>query len=345
MDKKKIVMGSAIVAFSMMLSSFGFYFWQMIYSPNFLVEQDPKPFMIRTGATFKEVQNQLYDGRYVNDLVSFSFLSKMMDYDQLVKPGLYLIEPGMTNVQVIRMLRSGDQTEVNVTFNNARLLSDLPEKITRNLEMTEAQFASLVLNDSIQQSLGFDSLTFIGMFIPNTYKMWWNTKPEDLLARLKKEYDKFWNGERLKKAEALGLSPKEVSALAAIVQAETVKSDERPVVAGVYLNRIKRGYPLQADPTLVFAAQDFTIKRVLNKHKAIDSPYNTYKYQGLPPGPINMPSITSIDAVLNAKDHKYLYFCAKEDFSGYHNFATNLVDHNRNAEKFQRAMNRAGIYK
>ncbi|MEP5362546.1 MAG: endolytic transglycosylase MltG [Reichenbachiella sp.] len=345
MDKKKIVMGSAIVAFSMMLSSFGFYFWQMIYSPNFLVEQDPKPLMIRTGSTFKDVQNQLYDGRYVNDLVSFSFLSKIMDYDKLVKPGLYLIEPSMTNVQVIRMLRSGDQTEVNVTFNNARLLSDLPEKITRNLEMTEAQFAALVLNDSIQQSLGFDSLTMIGMFIPNTYKMWWNTKPEDLLARLKKEYDKFWNGERLKKAEALGMTLKEVSALAAIVQAETIKSDERPVVAGVYLNRIKRGYPLQADPTLVFAAQDFTIKRVLNKHKAIDSPYNTYKYQGLPPGPINMPSITSIDAVLNAKEHKYLYFCAKEDFSGYHNFATNLVDHNRNAEKFQRAMNKAGIYK
>lgn len=345
MEKKKIVMGSAIVAFSMMLSSFGFYFWQMIYSPNFLVEQDPKPLMIRSGSTFKDVQNQLYDGRYLNDLVSFSFLSKMMDYDQLVKPGLYLIEPGMTNVQVIRMLRSGDQTEVNVTFNNARLLADLPEKITRNLEMSEEQFASLILNDSIQQSLGFDSLTFIGMFIPNTYKMWWNTKPEDLLTRLKKEYDKFWNGERLKKAEALGLTPKEVSALAAIVQAETVKSDERPVVAGVYLNRLKRGYSLQADPTLVFAAQDFTIKRVLNKHKAIDSPYNTYKYQGLPPGPINMPSITSIDAVLNAQEHKYLYFCAKEDFSGYHNFATNLIDHNRNAEKFQRAMNKAGIYK
>lgn len=338
-------MGSAIVAFSMMLSSFGFYFWQMIYSPNFLVEQDPKPLMIRTGSTFKQVQNQLYDGRYLNDLVSFSFLSKMMDYDKLVKPGLYLIEPNMTNVQVIRMLRSGDQTEVNVTFNNARLLSDLPEKITRNLEMTEEQFASLILNDSIQQALGFDSLNFIGMFIPNTYKMWWNTKPEALLNRLKSEYDKFWNAERLKKAEAIGLTPKEVSALAAIVQAETIKSDERPVVAGVYLNRLNRGYPLQADPTLVFAAQDFTIKRVLNKHKAIDSPYNTYKYQGLPPGPINMPSITSIDAVLNAQKHKYLYFCAKEDFSGYHNFATNLIDHNRNAEKFQRAMNKAGIYK
>lgn len=345
MDKKKIVMGSAIVAFSMMLSSFGFYFWQMIYSPNFLVEQDPKPLMIRTGSSFKDVQNQLYDGRYLNDLVSFSFLSKMMDYDKLVKPGLYLIEPGMTNVQVIRMLRSGDQTEVNVTFNNARLLADLPEKITRNLEMTEDQFSSLILNDSVQQSLGFDSLTFIGMFIPNTYKMWWNTKPQDLLSRLKKEYDKFWNEERLQKAEAIGLTPKEVSALAAIVQAETIKSDERPVVAGVYLNRLKRGYPLQADPTLVFAAQDFSIKRVLNKHKKIDSPYNTYKYQGLPPGPINMPSITSIDAVLNAQKHKYLYFCAKEDFSGYHNFATNLVDHNRNAERFQRAMNKAGIYK
>jgi len=345
MDKKKIVLGSAIVAFSMMLSSFGFYFWQIIYSPNFLVEQDPKPLLIRTGATFKDVQNQLYDGRYVNDLVSFSFLSKMMDYDKLVKPGLYLIEPGMTNVQVIRKLRSGDQDEVNVTFNNARLLSDLPEKITRNLEMTEEQFATLILNDSIQQSLGFDSLTFIGMFIPNTYKMWWNTKPADLLSRLKKEYDKFWNAERLAKAEAISLSPKEVSALASIVQAETIKSDELKIVAGLYLNRIKRSIPLMADPTLVFASGDFEIRRVLNKHKKIDSPYNTYMNAGLPPGPINMPNINSLDAVLNYDKHKFLYMCAKEDFSGRHNFATNLIDHNRNAEKFQRAMNKAGIYK
>lgn len=345
MDKKKIVLGSVIVAFSMMLSSFGFYFWQMIYSPNFLVEQDPKPLMIKTGATFKDVQNQLYDGRYLNDLVSFSFLSKMMDYDQLVKPGLYLIEPGMTNVQVIRKLRAGDQAEVNVTFNNARLLTDLPEKITRNLEITEQQLSDLILKDSVQKAYGFDSLTFIGMFIPNTYKMFWNTKPQDLLDRLKKEHDKFWTIEREQKAEAVGLSPGEVTVLASIVQAETVKSDERPIMAGVYLNRLKRGYPLQADPTLVFAAQDFSIKRVLNKHKKIDSPFNTYMYQGLPPGPINMPSITSIDAVLNFAKHKYLYFCAKEDFSGYHNFATNLIDHNRNAEKFQRAMNRAGIYK
>ncbi|MEO9967301.1 MAG: endolytic transglycosylase MltG [Reichenbachiella sp.] len=345
MDKKKIVMGAAIVAFSMMLSSFGFYFWQMVYSPNFLVEQDPKPLMIKTGSTFKDVQNTLYDRRYVNDLVSFSFLSKMMDYDELVKPGLYLIEPGMTNMQVIRMLRAGDQTEVNVTFNNARLLSDLPEKLTRNLEMTELQLAEWLLNDSIQSAYGFDSLSFIGMFIPNTYKMFWNIKPEDLLNRLKKEHDKFWTDERLQKAEQLGLTTNEVSVLASIVQAETIKSDERPIVAGVYLNRLKRGYPLQADPTLVFAAQDFAIKRVLNKHKQIDSPYNTYKYQGLPPGPINMPSITSIDAVLNYTEHKYLYFCAKEDFSGYHNFARNLIDHNRNAEKYQRALNKAGLYR
>ena len=345
MDKKKIVLGSVIVAFSMMLSSFGFYFWQMIYSPNFLVEQDPKPLMIRTGSTFKDVQNQLYDGRYLNDLVSFSFLSKLMDYDKLVKPGLYLIEPDMTNVQVIRMLRSGDQTEVNVTFNNARLLSDLPEKLTRNLEMTEEQLASLILNDSIQNALGFDSLNFIGMFIPNTYKMWWNTKPEDLLTRLKKEYDKFWSAERLAKAEEMGLTPKEVSVLASIVQAETIQSDELNVVAGLYFNRIRRGIPLMADPTLVFASGDFEIRRVLNKHKKIDSPYNTYLNAGLPPGPINMPNINSLDAVLNYAKHKYLYMCAKEDFSGRHNFATNLIDHNRNAEKFQRAMNKAGIYK
>ncbi len=345
MDKKKIVMGSAIVAFSMMLSSFGFYFWQVVYSPNFLLYQDPKPLMIRTGSAFKDVQDQLYDGRYLNDLISFSFLSKMMDYDQLVKPGLYLIEPGMTNLQVIRILRSGNQTEVNVTFNNARLLSGLPGKIARNLEMSEGQLADLMLTDSIQQNFGFDSLSFIGMFIPNTYKTFWNTKPEDLLSRLKREYDNFWNGERLAKAKETGLSPKEVSVLASIVQAETTQGDELQIVAGLYLNRLRRGIPLMADPTLVFASGDFAVRRVLIKHKKIDSPYNTYRHAGLPPGPINMPNIRSIDAVLGHVKHKYLYMCAKEDFSGHHNFATNLTDHNRNAEKFRRAMNKAGIYR
>lgn len=345
MDKKRIIIGSAIVAFSMMLTSFGFYFWQMIYSPNFLLDKQPKPVMIPTGSSFKDVQNILYDGAYLNDLVSFSFLSKLMKYDQNIKPGLYLLQPKMNNVTAIRLLRSGEQTPVNVTFNNARLLSELPAKITQNLEISPDTFMALISNDSVQDRLGFDSLNMIGMFVPNTYQMFWNDTPEKVLLRLKKEYDKFWNETRLAKAREIGLTPKEVTVLASIVQAEMSKREESPRIAGLYMNRLKRGYFLQADPTLVFAAQDFSIKRVLNKHKRIESPYNTYKYQGLPPGPINMPEISSLDAVLNHEKHNFLYMCAKEDFSGFHNFATNLVEHNRNAAKYQRALNKAGLFR
>tara|TARA_R110002096_G_scaffold357099_2_gene550390 strand:+ start:43 stop:1077 length:1035 start_codon:yes stop_codon:yes gene_type:complete len=343
--KKPKIFAIAIIVFSTMLSSFAFYAFQIIYSANFLVQGQAKALIIPTNSTFKDVQNLVYDQRYVNDLISFSFLSKLMKYHENVKPGLYYLEADMTNIDVIRLLRSGEQTAVNVTFNNARLLEDLAPKITKNLEMTEGEFLSGVRNDSIQQVLGFDSLSFIGMFIPNTYQAYWNTRPEQLLVKLKYEYDKFWNEERKNKAQSIGMSTKEVSVLASIVQAETANANELKTVAGLYMNRLKKGIALQADPTLVFAAQDFSIKRVLNIHKEIDSPYNTYKYRGLPPGPINMPEKKAIDAVLNYEQHKYLYMCAKEDFSENHNFATNLKDHLRNAEKYQRALNKARVYK
>ncbi|MCV9387522.1 endolytic transglycosylase MltG [Reichenbachiella ulvae] len=345
MDRKKVILGAIIVSFSVMLSSFGFYFHQVVYAPNFLYEKNPKPLIIPTGSDYKYVQKQIADGGFVDDLVSFSFLAKTMGYQENVKPGLYLLEPGMNNLEVIRLLRNGSQTAVNVTFNNVRLVSDLTEKITKNLEITAEDFEAVLRNDSLIKANGFDSLTIISMFIPNTYQAYWNTSAEALFAKMKREYDKFWTDERKKKAEALGMTPKEVSVLASIVQAETIMSDERPVVAGLYLNRLKTGMPLQADPTLVFAAQDFEIKRVLTKHTQIESPFNTYKYTGLPPGPINMPSIKSIDAVLNYKEHDYIFMCAKEDFSGYHNFASNLRDHNRNAARYQRALNQAGLYK
>ena len=345
MNKKKVILASFIVAFSVLLSSFGLYFHSVVYSPNFLVDQDDRPLIIPTGSTFKDVQRTLFDEQYVSELVSFSFLSKLMGYQEAVKPGLYLLKKGMNNMQVVRMLRAGEQTPVNVTFSNARLLPDLAEKITSNLEMTPGAFLKLLDNDSLLKSNGFDSLTVIGMFIPNTYQMYWNTKPERLFEKMKVEYDKFWDNEKVSKAKEMGLTPKEVSALASIVQEETQMADEQPVVAGLYYNRLRRNQPLMADPTLKYAAQDFEIRRVLNFHKEIDSPYNTYKHLGLPPGPINMPSISSLEAVLNYQKHNYLYMCAKEDFSGYHNFATNLPDHNRNAEKFHRAMNKAGIYR
>jgi len=336
---------AVIVVFSTLLSSLAFYGYQMLYTPNFQTEGDDKPFVIERGATFKDVQNSLYDNGYVTDLVSFSFLAKVMGYHEVVKPGYFIIRKNMNNFDVVRMLRAGLQEPVTITFTNVRLLSELPEKICKNIALNEGDLLPLLQNDSVVKAYGFTPQTMISMFIPNTYQVYWTISAKELLDRMKQEYDAFWNAERKAKAEKLGMTPAQVTTLASIVQAESIKNEESATIAGLYLNRLKRGIPLQADPTLVFAIGDFTIRRLLNKDREINSPYNTYMYAGLPPGPINMPTIHSIDAVLNYEEHKYLYMCAKEDFSGYHEFATNLIAHNENARRFQEALNKAKIFR
>lgn len=342
---KKRILAIALVTFSVVLTSTSFYIWQVVYTPNVLVDQDDRVISIYPGTSFEDIQDLFYEERIVKDLISFSVLAKFMDYDSNIKTGRYLLTHEMSNYNAIKVLRAGSQTPVNITFNSIRFLEELPEKVSGNLAMKESDLDSLLKDPSVADSYGFLPETFISMFIPNTYEVYWTTTPTELLDRMNSEYQKFWNEERKAKADSLNLSPQEVSTLASIVQAETIKNDERPRVAGVYLNRLKKNIALQADPTLIFALGDFTIKRVLNEHKEIESPYNTYKYRGLPPGPINMPSIQSIDAVLNYEEHNYYYFCAKEDFSGYHNFATNLNQHLRNARLYQSALNRARLYR
>lgn len=344
MKNKKYLM-VAVVAFSTLLSSFAFYGYQMVYAANFNVEKEDSFFYIPTGATFKDVQNLVNKKEIVGNLVAFSFMAKLMDYDKSVKPGRYLIKKDMNNLEAIRMLRSGDQKPTRISFVAAKKVEDLAKPLSENIELTEAEISQFLNDSSRMVSYGFKPETYISMFIPNTYEVYWTTDGNQLMDKLKKEYDKFWTKERQAKADSMGMTRDEVSTLAAIVQAETAQSDEKPTVAGVYINRLKKGIPLQADPTLIFAANDFGIKRVLNKHKEIDSPYNTYKYKGLPPGPIRMPNITSLDAVLNYEEHSYIYFCAKEDFSGYHNFAVSYSDHRKNARKYQKALNAKKIFK
>ncbi len=327
-----------LLLFSILLSSFAFYGYQILYSPNILVEKESRYLVVEQDETFKSLQNKLYDNHYVNDLVSFSFLARLMDYDKSIKPGRYALDKNMTNLEAIRLLRAGKQEPVNITFNNVRLISDLPEKITANIMLTPAQFDAALIKFIDENDYGFDEQNIIGMFIPNTYEVYYNITAEGLIERMYNEYKRFWNDERLAKAKAMGLTPLEVSTLASIVQAESIKKEESPIIAGLYYNRLEKGIALQADPTLVFAAGDFTIKRVLNEHKEIDSPYNTYKYAGLPPGPINMPTIHSLNSVLDYEDHNYLYMCAKEDFSGYHNFASTLRQHLNNAKRYQRQL-------
>jgi UPF0755 protein len=325
---------------SVLLISFAFYAWQITSTPNVLVGKQPRPLIIPRGSSFKDVQALLHKGDYTQDLISFSFLAKLMDYDKQVKSGRYVLNPNLTNIEAIRILRAGIQEPVNITFNNVRLVSDLSEKITRNLNMKPHEFEAALVKFAMNNRYGFDKDNILCMFVPNTYQVYFSVSPDELIGRMHSEYEKFWNEERAQKAEAAGLTPIEVSILASIVMAESVKHDEAPVIAGLYINRLKKGIPLQADPTLVFAVGDFTLKRVLNEHKEIDSPYNTYKNRGLPPGPVNMPEIFALDAVLNYTKSNYLYMCAKEDFSGRHNFTHSYSQHLNNAGRYQRALTR-----
>lgn len=344
-EKRKKLLLVLLISSSVLAISLTFYFYQVFFSPNTMVDSD-QTYMLKipSNGVYRQVANQLYDDKVINDALSFGFVAKVLGYQEAVKPGLYKVDPKMSNLDLVRMLRSGRQVPVKVTFNNVRTKEDLAEKITANLEVTQEQFLKMIQDSVFIRKYDFEEETIMSMFIPNTYEFWWNTSPEALFDRMHKEYQSFWTAERKQKAQAMGLSQKEVSTLASIVQAESQKSDERPKIAGVYLNRMKIGMALQADPTLVYATGDFTLKRILNVHKEIDSPYNTYKYTGLPPGPINLPDINSLNAVLNAETHDYLYFCAKEDFSGYHAFASNYDDHMNNARRYQRALNAANIF-
>jgi len=343
--KNKNFLAVGLIIGSMLVSSFSFYFWQVVYTPNILINKEDLVFNIPTGANFKYVQNSLYDLGIVNDLVSFSFLSKLKRYDQSIKPGSYLLQADMSNKDAINMLRSGDQVPIKLTYSNARSLEVLASKIASYLEFDSATMISNLSNSNVASSYGFTKETFMCMFLPNTYEVYITDQPIAVLDRIYSAYKIFWNPERMAKAEALNLTPEEVIVLASIVDAETNQMDEAPTVAGVYINRLNKNIKLQADPTLIFAMGDYTIKRVLYEHMQVDSPYNTYKYAGLPPGPINLPSIAAIEAVLNYVKSDYLYFCANPDFTGNHIFARTLSQHNKNARLLHLALNKKKIYK
>lgn len=341
--EKSKLLPSLIVLFLFLFVSFSYYAYQIVYTPNVDTKDQDTYVYIPTGASYEQAMDSVEATRTIVDKLSFRFMAKLMDYDKLVKPGRYKLQNGWSNRQLIGMLRLGEQAPLSLTLNNIRLRSQLAERLASEVEPGVAELDSLLNDQAYLKTLGFDTTTIVSMFIPNTYEIYWTTTATGLMERMKVEYDKFWNDERKAKAEKLGLTPQEVSTLASIVQAETLKSDEKPRVAGVYLNRLDKNMLLQADPTVVFSVRDFTIRRVLNVHLQHDSPYNTYRYKGLPPGPINVPNISSIDAVLNPEKHNYIYFCAKEDFSGYHAFAVTQAEHQANARRFHKALNERNI--
>ena len=341
MKKKKYVI--IVIIFSTLLSTISVYLYQIFFSPNFLINQNDKFLIINDDMNFKNVREKLIQDTILNDVLSFSFLSKSMNYDKNIKTGAYKIKSNMSNYDLIRMLRSGNQTPIYISFNYARKIEDFSKIISKDLKISEYDFMNYI-NDN-KNIYGFNEQNILSMFLPDTYEIYWNISTENLFKKMNIEYNKFWNKKREDKLNKLNINKINVSILASIVASETLKMDEANTIAGVYINRLNKNMLLQADPTLVYAANDFSIKRVLNKHKKIISPYNTYINKGLPPGPIRLTPKKYIDAVLNYEKHKYIFFCAKDDFSGYHTFAITLSEHNKNARKFQRALNKRKIYR
>ncbi len=300
---------------------------------------------IPEGSSYSQAMDSVRTNLKIRNPKLLEWIADKKKYPVLVKPGRYVIDKDLNYIRLINLLRSGRQTPVMVTFNYIRTLNELAGKIGRQIEADSSQIITFLSDPENYRSDGFTRENVISVFIPNTYEFFWNTNAEGLYSRMLKEYNKFWNDQRVAKAREKNLTPTEVAILASIIDDEVAKADEKPRIAGVYLNRLRRGIPLQACPTIKFALNDFTITRVLNKHLHVDSPYNTYKYNGFPPGPIGCPTIEGIDAVLNTEKHDYLYFAAKADFSGYHNFSRTLAEHNRYAAEYQRELDKLRIFK
>ncbi len=277
--------------------------------------------------------------------LAFDIYAKRLNLEQTFKPGHYILDEGMDVIEIVRMIKLGMQTPVNVTFNNAKTPAYLAGKLARQIDADSAEIAAVLTDQEVAKKYGFKNpLTMFSMFVPNTYELYWTVSPEQIVERMNKEYEAFWT-DRDAKRKRSGLSRLEVMTLASIVYEETRATDEMATVAGVYINRLNKGMPLQADPTVKYAVGDFSLRRILHKHLRVDSPYNTYKNKGLPPSPICMPSIAAIDGVLNFEKHDYIYFCARPTFDGHHNFAATYTEHLRNARAYTKELNKRKIYK
>ncbi len=322
----------------------GIDIYRKAFKPNVFIKNTKDKYLyIPTGSSYDDVLAILYGKNLIKNKTTFEWSAERMNYRKNINPGRYKLKSRMTNHRLILILRSGLQEPVILTFNKIRTLEKLAGMVSARIEAGYTEILDLLNSKEYIGSLGFDEHTIIGLFIPNTYEFYWNTSATQFIERMREEYNKFWNKKRTNKAMQMNFTINDVVTLAAIVDEESGKEEEKPRIAGVYVNRLKKGIKLQADPTVKYAVGDYTIRRVLTKHLQADSPYNTYRFYGLPPGPITIPSISSIDAVLNYEKHDYLYFCAKEDFSGYHYFSKSLAQHNKYARLYQNALNKRRI--
>ena len=335
---KKILLAITLIGL-LIMAGFAYFVYNSVFIPNTAFNNAEAHVYIPTGAKFSDVMEEITP--LLKDPVSFKAVANRKGYPQNIKPGHFIIKKGMNNNDIINSIRIGN-APIIVKFNNQERLENLAGSLSHQLEGDSLTFLKAFRNEEYLSKKGFDKDNALAMYIPNSYEVYWNISAKGFQERMYKEYEVFWNATRTEKAVDLNISKEEIISLAAIVQKETAKVDERPRIAGVYVNRIKRGMPLQADPTVIYAKKmldndfDQEIKRVLYKDLELDSPYNTYQNTGVPPGPITMPDISSIDAVLNFENHNYFYFVADVKNFGYHNFAKTLSQHNRNKQEYVR---------
>lgn len=324
----------------------GLFFIFAIYAilfPNTSIQDEDTYLYISDDDQFEDVLEQIKDKSLLINDFTFKVLAKQIKYDQKIRPGRYKITPGMSNFILLHKLRGGKQDPVKLVINNIRTKEQLAGRLS-SMIMADSLSIINALNDSVfLKQYDLNPYNAVIFFIPNTYEVFWDTDTKELFDRMKKEFNAFWNEDRLTKAAAIPMTQTEVMTLASIVEEETNKKKEHPIIAGLYINRLKINMPLQACPTIRFALNDYTINRVLIRHLQVKSPYNTYKNKGLPPGPIRLPSPTTIDAVLNYEKHDYLFMTAKETLNGEHNFAVTYAEHSINAKKYQQELNRLGI--
>src|SRR5690554_6028354 len=334
--KLKNIIALLLVVIVVVASAYGYSIYKKIFADNISFSEREMFVHIPTDATYAEVEQILTP--YISNMDNFRMTAEKKDYPANVRSGRFSLKQGMNSNDIVNALRQN--VPVKLTFNNQETIEQFAGRIAQQIEPDSLSILQAITDNEFLTSNGFTQETAISMFVPNTYEFFWNTSALQFRERMAKEHRKFWNTERTAKAEALNMTPQQVSNLASIVHKETVKVDERPKVAGVYMNRLNKGMLLQADPTVIYAKKlttndfDQIIKRVYFKDLTIDSPYNTYKYLGLPPGPIAMPDISSVNAVLSPEKHDYIYFCADPDQPGYHAFARNAQEHNQNRAKY-----------
>jgi len=335
-----------IVILVVVTAAISWFMYEIVLQPNVWTPSgEPVSVFIPTGADFDQVKSILYEKGLIVHRANFEWWAHKKNYPELVKPGHYVIQNNLSNNALIDMLRSGKQVPVRVVFNNQRDIYQLAGRVSEQIEADSASIVVFLTNEATLQKFNLTKETISCLFIPNTYEFYWNTSATGFTERMEEEYLTFWNDARKMQARNMNMTIPQVITLASIVEKETNKNDEKALIAGVYVNRLDAGWLLQADPTLVYALNDKNIHRVLNVHKDIESPYNTYKNPGLPPGPICIPSIASIDAVLNHSHEENLFFCAKDDLSGYHVFTKSYAQHNRNAYKYRKALDEMKVFK